>query len=104
MSRHQEEPVEVAGTVIFLMVNEGTKSEGRFPFLYVNRDAVYKLYLRGDNPFENNGLLPYDGKRVRVSGVKTENTKKSYAAGTLTVDAVAPEGRPEDQEKTSGSE
>lgn len=96
MNRYHEEPVEATGTVVFLLFNAGTKSEGRFPFLYVNRDTVYKLCLKGDNPFENNGFAPYDGKRVRVSGIKVENIQKIYAAGTLIADTVTPEEPPEE--------
>lgn len=95
MNRYAEEFVEAVGTVVFLLSNAGTKSEERIPFLYVNRNLMYQLYLKGDNPFENKGFLPYDGKRVRVSGVKKENVKKIYAEGTLIADTVAPAEDPE---------
>lgn len=88
MNQYPEEPIEATGTVIFLLSNIGTKSEGVFPFLYVNRDTRYKLHLKGDDTFEEKGLSPYDGKRVKVSGVKIEDIKKSVAAGTLVADTV----------------
>ena len=101
MNRHIEEPIETTGTVVFLLFNTGTKSEAKVPFLYIDKDTIYKLVLKGDNPFENKGLLPLDGKRVRVTGVKKENIKKGYAAGTLVADSIVPEKEPE---KPSGSE
>jgi hypothetical protein len=101
MNQHAEEQIETIGTVVFLQFNTGTKSEGKVPFLYIDRDTVYKLVLKGDNPFENRGFVPFDGKRVRVTGVKKENIKKEYAAGTLIADSVVPE---EKTEGPSGSE
>lgn len=88
MIQYPEEPIETTGTVVFLLSNIGTKSEGVFPFLYVNRNTMYKLHLRGDDSFEERGFRPYDGMRVKVSGVKIEDIKKSVAAGTLIADTV----------------
>lgn len=101
MNRYIEEQIETAGTVVFLLFNVGTKSEAKVPFLYIDKDTMYKLVLKGDNPFENKGLLPFDGKRVRVTGKKKEDIKKEYVAGTLVADSVVPEEGPETQ---SGSE
>ena len=95
MNRHIEEPIEANGTIVFLLFNTGTKSEVKVPFLYIDQDTVYKLVLKGDNPFENKGILPFDGKRVRVTGVKKESIKKEYAAGTLVADSIVPEAEPE---------
>ena len=100
MNHYPEEPIETTGTVVFLLSNIGTKSEGILPFLYVSQNTMYKLHLRGDDSFEERGLFPYDGKRVIVSGVKIEDIKKSVAAGTLIADTVVladePESPPED--------
>ena len=100
MNHYPEEPIETTGTVVFLLSNIGTKSEGVLPFLYVSQNTMYKLHLRGDDSFEERGLSPYDGKRVIVSGVKIEDIKKSVAAGTLIADTVVladePESPPED--------
>ena len=97
MNRQIEEQIETVGTVVFLLFHIGTKSEGKVPFLYIDRDTMYKLVLRGDNPFENKGLHPFDGQRVRVTGVKKENIKKEYAAGTLIADSIVPEGGSENK-------
>lgn len=59
---------EYTGIVIFLKSNAGTKSEGTFPFLYVNKDLIIKIYKEDDNPFENKELLPFDGKKVKIMG------------------------------------
>ena len=95
MIQYPEEPIEATGTVVFLLSNIGTKSEGVFPFLYVNQNTKYKLHLRGDDSFEERGLFPYDGKRVKVSGVKIEDIKKGVAAGTLIADTVVLEDEQE---------
>ncbi len=58
----------LVGTVIFIEKNIGSKSEGVFPFLYLNKDNRVPIMLRNDNPFENRGLLPFDGKTVEVTG------------------------------------
>ena len=91
MNRQIEEPLKATGTVVFLLFAAGTKSEAKVPFLYVNRDTMYKLLLKGDNPFENRGILPFDGKRVRVTGVKKVNIREQIAAGTLVADSIVPE-------------
>ena len=90
MNRHIEEPIEANGTIVFLLFNTGTKSEAKVPFLYIDRDTMFKLFLKGDNPFENKGLLPFDGKRVHVTGIKKEDIRKEYAAGTLIADSIVP--------------
>ena len=71
-----------AGTVVFLQANPDSKSEGVFPFLYVSKDEIVKLFFKGDNPFENTGLLPYDGKRVELTGRKKRN-------GTFVVEQIS---------------
>ena len=95
MNRHVEEPIETTGTVVFLLFGTGTKSEAKVPFLYVNKDTMYKLFLKGDNPFENNGLIPFDGKRVKVSGLTKENIRLELAKGTLVADSIVPEEEPD---------
>jgi len=104
MNQHPEEPIEATGTVVFLLFNAGTKSEGHVPFLYVKQGTMYKLFLKNDNPFENKGFLPYDGKRVRVSGILKENIKDVYAAGTLIADSVMLEDETADNPFPSTSE
>ena len=95
MNRHAEEPIETTGTVVFLLFGAGTKSEAKVPFLYIDKDTMYKLLLKGDNPFENTSLLHFDGKRVKVSGVAKENIRPELAKGTLVADSVVPEEEPE---------
>lgn len=62
------------GTIIFLPDKVGSKSEGVYPFLYVNRDSYFKVLLKDDNPFENKGLVPFDGKIVEIVGAMGRRT------------------------------
>ena len=58
------------GTVIFLDSFAGSKSQSVLPYLYESVDSCVRIMLKGDNPFENAGLCPYDGKMVEIRCVK----------------------------------
>ena len=74
--------IRLQGTIVFLKANEGSKSEALVPFLYQGRDVpLQKVMRRNDNPFENNGLLAYDGKAVEVLGRRKRN-------GTFVVELI----------------
>lgn len=62
------------GTIMFLPDKIGSKSEAVYPFLYVNRDMYFKVLLKDDNPFENKGLIPFDGKQVELVGAMGRRT------------------------------
>lgn len=73
---------KLRGTIVFLKANEGSKSEAEHPFLYRKRNVpMCKVMLRGDNPFENNGLTSYDGRLVELVG-------ETALSGTFIVDEV----------------
>ena len=72
----------LTGIVFFLDANQGSKSEGMLPFLYVSKDEKIKLLLKGDNPFENTGLQPYDGKSVEITGTRKRN-------GTFVIEQIS---------------
>ena len=78
---------ELTGTVFFLESNRRSKSEGLFPYLYINMGERVKLLLKGDNPFENSGLKPYDGKSVVIIGTKKSN-------GTFVIEQISVKGSP----------
>ena len=62
------------GVVVFLLSNDGSKSECLLPHLYVGRDiTILPLYMEGDNPFENKALYEYDGCRFKVHGKHGNN-------------------------------
>ncbi len=62
------------GIIIFLQVNDGTKSEVYLPFLYTSKKvAPIELFFEGDNPFENNIAEKYDGKFVSLSGIQSSS-------------------------------
>lgn len=85
------------GTIIFQRLNAGSKSDAAYPMLYVCKETSFKLLLKGDNPFENKGLLPYDGKFVEICG---EKGRSSFIVETVKLllpesqDAVAPSPTP----------
>ena len=62
------------GVVVFLLSNDGSKSECLLPHLCIGRDIpILPLYMEGDNPFENKALYEYDGCRVKVHGKHGNN-------------------------------
>ena len=78
-----EKPTEkLTGTVFFLASNRRSKSEGLFPYLYVNMGERVKLLFKGDNPFENSKLKSYDGKSVTIIGNRKTN-------GTFVIEQIS---------------
>ena len=67
------EKIELTGTVVFFESNAGSKSEAVLPHLYVNRHKIIRILIDGDNPFENNMLQEYDGKKITISGIEKSN-------------------------------
>lgn len=93
--------LKLQGTVIFKLVNEGSKSEGNFPFLKLTDTNVIPqsdisvipqsdnnviprldrgispttipIYLENSNPFENNTLKELEGKEVTAEGFMKDN-------------------------------
>lgn len=78
---------KLTGTVFFLESNRRSKSEGLFPYLYINMGERVKLLLKGDNPFENSGLKSYDGKSVVIIGTKKTN-------GTFVIEQISVKDSP----------
>lgn len=56
------------GVIMFMPSNVGSKSEGIFPFLYVNHNQIIPIHFFKDNPFTNDSLREYDGKYVEIKG------------------------------------
>lgn len=85
--------LKLQGTVIFKLMNEGSKSEGNFPFLKLaDRNVIPQsdisiiprlnqgispttipIYLENSNPFENNTLKELEGKDVTAEGFMKED-------------------------------
>jgi len=93
--------LKLQGTVIFKLMNEGSKSEGNFPFLKLSDNTIPPLadntvipqsdisviprldrgispttipiYLENSNPFENNTLKELEGKEVTAEGFMKDN-------------------------------
>ena len=68
-------PIKITGTVIFMPSNTNSKSETALPYLYSSKNEVVQIYFEGDNPFENNTLVPFDGKKISVTGYKKSDKK-----------------------------
>lgn len=60
--------ITLQGTVIFKLMNEGSKSEGNFPFLKIDDESIIAIYLENSNPFENNNLKEFEGKEITAEG------------------------------------
>ncbi len=60
------------GIIFFIKINIGSKSESSQPFLYQGDGKFLRLKKQGDNPFANESIKPFDGKKVRVTGQKNE--------------------------------
>ena len=85
--------LKLQGAVIFKLMNEGSKSEGNFPFLKLTDTNVIPqsdisvilrldrgispttipIYLENSNPFENNTLKELEGKEVTAEGFMKDN-------------------------------
>ena len=85
--------LKLQGTVIFKLMNPGSKSEGNFPFLKLTDTNVIPqsditviprldrgispttipIYLENSNPFENNTLKELEGKEVTAEGFMKDN-------------------------------
>lgn len=68
MEAGNETQVTLSGTIIFLLDNVGSKSESKHPYLYQNSDSCIPVFKESDNPFENEGLKSFDGKKVEIKG------------------------------------
>ena len=68
MEKSAIEMIELKGTIVFLPFAAGSKSESVRPHLYVSKDEIIKVMKTGDNPFENNSLIAFDGYYVRTRG------------------------------------
>ena len=84
---------QLTGTVVFLLTNEGSKSESRLPFLYINKNEIVKIYFHGDNPFENPTLQQYDGKTVEIRGKMKSN--RSFVIEQITIATKIAEDKPQ---------
>ena len=61
------------GTICFMFRNEGSKSEGMNPFLYAGEGEFIPVRMMDENPFENNTLRSFDGKKVFIDGEYNDN-------------------------------
>lgn len=56
------------GILVFQRANQGSHSEGTFPYLYRGYGDFVRVTLIGDVPFQNRILRRYDGKAVALEG------------------------------------
>jgi hypothetical protein len=76
------------------LVNQGSKSEHQAIVLELADGSDLRLRVQGGNPFQNDALKSYLGKRVQINGTTTP------AQPLLTIDSVAdiivlgPPGKP----------
>ena len=63
------EPIALTGTIMKGVVLTGSKSEHVGPILRADDGIEYRLFLVGDNPFQNASMNAVMGQRVTLSGV-----------------------------------
>lgn len=59
---------KLSGFIQYKTFAEGTKSESSRPYIILENGSQILLYKMNDNPFENKGLLEFEGKNVSVEG------------------------------------
>ena len=62
------------GTVCFKLINEGSKSEIKKPFLLMEDGSAILLFMENSNPFENKVLHQYENNKVQVKGYEKNGT------------------------------
>lgn len=62
-----KEKLEKTGLIEFIEFSKGSKSEVERPYLVSDEESVLLLY-KDDNPFQNEKLLQYKGKSVKILG------------------------------------
>ena len=55
------------GNLLFQIVASESKQEHSAPVLHTSEGLV-RLYIKGDNPFENNQLRAFEGQNIQVEG------------------------------------
>ncbi len=56
------------GTIVFMLTNIGSKSEGIKPFLYIGKGKFLEIWMSGDESMSGDMLIPYDGQQIAVHG------------------------------------
>lgn len=60
------------GIIEFILSNVGSKSEKMQPFLKEEDGNLVEVFKEGDNPFNNDTLKEYEGKKVTITGEENE--------------------------------
>ena len=69
MSDEEHKPEKtVTGQLTFEPLFEGSKSERVGPVLVTTSGERVRVFVLGDNPFENQTLRPLEGQQLEVSG------------------------------------
>lgn len=63
---------KLTGTVVYRYENKGSKSEGMFPYLYIQNGRFVKIWLDGDYSLFGDDLKKFDGRHVSVRGTRNE--------------------------------
>ena len=62
------ETVTLFGTVYFVLLGEGSKTEHLGPILRTDIGLQYRVYAKKDNPFHHETFRMLAGKEVRLTG------------------------------------
>lgn len=77
------------GTIVFIKKGIASKSEGYYPYLYEGEGKFLSVCLEGDSSLHGDGLRPYDGKRVELTGEMDEEYGTFFRAETIREMTVA---------------
>ena len=60
------------GIIEFILSGVGSKSEKMQPFLKEDDGNLVEIFKESDNPFKNDTLKEYEGKKVTITGEENE--------------------------------
>lgn len=77
-------PETLEGVIFFGTVAVGSHQAHAGPHLRLSDGAFARVYVVGDNPFENATLRPLEGRRVSLSGAWRNGVLRVEAGGIVT--------------------
>lgn len=70
------------GVIVFKPFASGSKSDSMQPYLFRESGDLIRIFFPSDNPYENETLKNYDGKKVFITG------EPSSIGGVFLIDSI----------------